>query len=49
MESVNNVTFVFLDLLSPCITSVQYCGGCSVLWGDSINTCGGIESVHVGG
>ena len=26
--------------LSPCITSVQYCGGCSVLWG--------IASVHVG-
>ena len=27
-------------LLSPRITSVQYCGGCSVLWG--------IASVHVG-
>ena len=27
-------------ILSPHITSVQYCGGCSALWG--------IASVHVG-
>ena len=39
---------------TPCITSVQYCGGCSVLRrlfstvGGSISTCGGIASVHVG-
>ena len=32
----------------------QYCGGCSVLWRDSISVveaiqyCGGIASVHVG-
>ena len=25
----------------PRITSVQYCGGSSVLWEDSISTCGG--------
>ena len=24
---------------------VQYCGGCSVLWGDNISTCMGITSV----
>ena len=30
---------------APLITSVQYCGGCSALWGDSISTCGGITSV----
>ena len=36
------------DAKSPHITSVQYCGGCSVLqgiasvlWRDSISTCGG--------
>ena len=30
-----------LRLFPPLITSVQYCGGCSVLWGYSISTCGG--------
>ena len=35
----------FCILILTNITSVQYCGGCSVLWGDSISTCGGIVSV----
>ena len=41
----------FLFLFSPHITSVQYCGGCSVHWrlfstsGDNISTVGGIASV----
>ena len=25
---------------TPHITSVQYCGGCSILWGDSFSTVG---------
>ena len=39
-ECLHNPLFQFFLLCSPRITSVQYCGGCSILWG--------IASVHVG-
>ena len=38
-KTVDSYCFIVV-LASPHITSVQYCGGCSVLWG--------IASVHVG-
>ena len=39
-----NVGSVLRRLFSTA-EAVQYCGGCSVLRGDSISTCGGIASV----
>ena len=49
-------TFITVgDNSSTCGGYLQYCGGCSVQWGDSFSTVegiqyiGGITSVHAGG
>ena len=52
VQRVISVSLTILEIFTwivdpPHITSVQYCGGCSVQWEDSFSTVEGIQ--YIGG